>query len=139
MLAVFIVHAYRALRAEADHYKQMAEDLRAAQREAAKAEHAAGVADERARLAREVHDTMAQGLSSIVLLGRAMDKQLAAGDPARETLDVIRTTASDNLDEARRFVAENSANTAETQAATTTRPTRRPLPERLERLSLIHI
>ena len=135
VLAVFIVHAYRALRAEADHYKQMAEDLRAAQREAAKAEHAAGVADERARLAREVHDTMAQGLSSIVLLGRALDKQLAAGDPARETLDVIRTTASDNLDEARRFVAENSANTAETQAAATTRPTRPPLPERLERLA----
>ena len=33
VLAVFIVHAYRALRAEADHYKQMADDLRSAQRE----------------------------------------------------------------------------------------------------------
>ena len=94
VLAVFIVHAYQALRAEADHYRQMAEDLRAAQREAAHAEHAAGVAQERARLAREVHDTMAQGLSSIVLLGRAMDKQLGEGDPARETLGVIRATAS---------------------------------------------
>ena len=122
------MHAYQALRAEADHYRQMAEDLKAAQREAAKAEHAAGVAEERARLAREVHDTMAQGLSSIVLLGRAMDKQLTPGDPARETLDVIRSTASDNLAEARRFVAENSANA--TQA-----PKREMLPVRLERLA----
>ena len=129
VLAVFIVHAYRALRAEADHYKQMAEDLRAAQREAAKAEHAAGVADERARLAREVHDTMAQGLSSIVLLGRAMDKQLGEGDPARETLEVIRATASDNLAEARRFVSENSANAAEVEGAP------RALPARLDRLA----
>lgn len=128
VLAVIIVHAYQALRAEADHYRQMAEDLKAAQREAAKAEHAAGVAEERARLAREVHDTMAQGLSSIVLLGRAMDKQLTPGDPARETLDVIRSTASDNLAEARRFVAENSANA--TQA-----PKRETLPVRLERLA----
>ena len=131
VLAVFIVHAYQALRAEADHYRQMAEDLRAAQREAAHAEHAAGVAQERARLAREVHDTMAQGLSSIVLLGRAMDKQLGEGDPARETLEVIRATASDNLAEARRFVSENSANAAEVEG-TSKRP---PLPARLERLA----
>lgn len=130
-LAVFIVHAYQALRAEADHYRQMAEDLRAAQREAAVAEHAAGVAEERARLAREVHDTMAQGLSSIVLLGRAMDKQLGEEHPARETLGVIRSTAADNLEEARRFVAENSAAATTVSAA----PKRPPLPARLERLA----
>ena len=135
VLAVFIVHAYQALRAEADHYRQMAEDLRAAQREAAHAEHAAGVAQERARLAREVHDTMAQGLSSIVLLGRAMDKQLGEGDPARETLEVIRATASDNLAEARRFVSENSANAAEVEGATLPTPKRPPLPARLDRLA----
>lgn len=135
VLAVFIVHAYRALRAEADHYRQMAEDLRAAQLEAAEAEHTAGKAEERARLAREVHDTMAQGLSSIVLLGRAMDKQLNADDPARETLDVIRSTASDNLDEARRFVAENSADSANTAEIQSARPARTPLPTRLERLA----
>ena len=138
-LAVFIVHAYQALRAEADHYRQMADDLRAAQHQRAEAEHAAGVAEERARLAREVHDTMAQGLSSIVLLGRAMDKQLGAGDPARETLDVIRSTASDNLAEARRFVAENSADTAAvegtSEGAGEGAATRTPLPARLERLA----
>ncbi|OFL93551.1 sensor histidine kinase [Corynebacterium sp. HMSC055D05] len=131
VLAVFIVHAYRALRAEADHYKQMAEDLRSAQRERAAAEHAAGVAQERARLAREVHDTMAQGLSSIVLLGRALDKQLGDDAAARETLDVIRSTAADNLAEARRFVKANSADTVSVED----KPQRVALPVRLERLA----
>ncbi|MDK8800065.1 sensor histidine kinase [Corynebacterium coyleae] len=131
VLAVFIVHAYRALRAEADHYKQMADDLRSAQRERAAAEHAAGVAQERARLAREVHDTMAQGLSSIVLLGRALDKQLGDDAPARETLDVIRSTAADNLAEARRFVKINSADTVSVED----KPQRVALPVRLERLA----
>lgn len=136
VLAVFIVHAYRALRAEADHYKQMAEDLRSAQRERAAAEHAAGVAQERARLAREVHDTMAQGLSSIVLLGRALDKQLGDDAAARETLDVIRSTAADNLAEARRFVKANSADTASIEAASGgDTPQRVALPVRLERLA----
>ncbi|WP_141750626.1 histidine kinase dimerization/phosphoacceptor domain-containing protein, partial [Corynebacterium sp. HMSC067D03] len=127
VLAVFIVHAYRALRAEADHYKQMADDLRSAQRERAAAEHAAGVAQERARLAREVHDTMAQGLSSIVLLGRALDKQLGDDAAARETLDVIRSTAADNLAEARRFVKINSADTVSVED----KPQRVALPVRL--------
>ena len=131
VLAVFIVHAYRALRAEADHYKQMADDLRSAQRERAAAEHAAGVAQERARLAREVHDTMAQGLSSIVLLGRALDKQLGDDAAARETLDVIRSTAADNLAEARRFVKINSADTVSVED----KPQRVALPVRLERLA----
>ena len=131
VLAVFIVHAYRALRAEADHYKQMADDLRSAQRERAAAEHAAGVAQERARLAREVHDTMAQGLSSIVLLGRALDKQLGDDAAARETLNVIRSTAADNLAEARRFVKINSADTVSVED----KPQRVALPDRLERLA----
>lgn len=108
VLAVGIVHAYRALRAEAEHYRQVAADLRAAQLELAAAEHEAGRAEERARLAREVHDTMAQGLSSIVLLARSLDKQLSDA-PSRDTLAIIHDTAADNLAEARRFVTGNSA------------------------------
>ncbi|WP_235840665.1 sensor histidine kinase [Corynebacterium liangguodongii] len=104
-IAVLIFHSYTALRREAEHYKQLAADLEAAQLELAAAERAAGVAAERARLSREVHDTIAQGLSSIVLLGRALDKQLDRPGDARETLDIIRHTAADNLTQARRIVA----------------------------------
>lgn len=112
VLAIGIVHAYQALHGEAEHYRQLAADLQAAQLELAAAERAAGVAQERARLSREVHDTMAQGLSSIVLLGRALDKELASSDAppsARTTLSTIRDTAADNLAEARRFIAGNAA------------------------------
>lgn len=111
VLAIGIVHAYQALRGEAEHYRQLAADLQAAQLELAAAERAAGVAQERARLSREVHDTMAQGLSSIVLLGRALEKELASSDAplsARATLSTIRDTAADNLAEARRFIAGNA-------------------------------
>ncbi|WP_175935708.1 sensor histidine kinase [Corynebacterium sp. Marseille-P4321] len=124
VLAVGVVHAHQALRAEAEYYRQLAADLEAAQMELAAAEHSAGAAQERARLSREVHDTMAQGLSSIVLLGRALDKQLAGLDaaaPARDTLSTIRETAADNLAEARRFVAGNAS--------------QEPLPARVERLA----
>lgn len=108
LLAVFIVYAYQALRQETEHYKAL--------------EHAAGVAEERARLSREVHDTMAQGLSSIVLLGRALDKQLGDNAAARATLDTIRATAAENLAAARRFVAVNA-------------PPAAPLPARLAELA----
>lgn len=111
VLAIGIVHAYQALRGEAEHYQQVAADLKAAQRELVAAERAAGVAQERSRLSREVHDTMAQGLSSIVLLGRALDKELATtgtSESAREILGTIQQTAAENLAEARRFVASNA-------------------------------
>lgn len=121
VLALLIYHSYRALRAEADHYKQLAYELQATHMELAAAEHASGVLEERARLSREVHDTIAQGLSSIVLLGRTLDKQITEPG-AKQILDTIRATAADNLAEARRFVAVNAA-PAE------------PLPQRLEELA----
>ena len=43
-------------------------------------QHRAGVVAERERLAREIHDTLAQGLSSIQLLLRAATRSL---DPGR--------------------------------------------------------
>ena len=107
VLALLIYHSYRALRAEADHYKHLAYELQATHMELAAAEHASGVLEERARLSREVHDTIAQGLSSIVLLGRTLDKQITEPG-AKQILDTIRATASDNLAEARRFVAVNA-------------------------------
>jgi len=62
----------------------------------AEAERQDGVDAERTRVSREVHDTLAQGFSSIVLLARA-------GGP--DALARIETTAADNLAEARRLVA----------------------------------
>ena len=74
--------------------------------ELARTQHNAGTLAERTRLAREIHDTLAQGLSSIVLMGRAAEKALDNGDTAvaRERLRIVRQTASANLAEARNFV-----------------------------------
>lgn len=64
-----------------------------------------GILEERERLAREIHDTLAQGLTSIQLLLGAAGPRIDT-DPAhaRSLVDEARTVATANLEEARRFV-----------------------------------
>ena len=71
--------------------------------ELAQAQRSAGVLEERTRLARDIHDSLAQGFSSILLLARA---GAATEDPSagRRLLAQIETSAADGLDEARRVV-----------------------------------
>lgn len=68
-------------------------ELRAAQAHLAAAQREAGVLAERERLAREIHDTLAQGFTSIVMLCQA-------GRHER-----VEEVARDNLAEARRLVS----------------------------------
>ncbi len=71
--------------------------------ELAEAQREAGVVSERARLSRDIHDTLAQGFSSIVILARS--GPLGAGeDDLRALLARIEDSASDHLIEARRVV-----------------------------------
>ena len=104
-LAVAIFFAYRALHAEIQHHRRIAQQLRATQAELAASEHQAGRLEERERLSREIHDTVAQGLSSIVLLARAAKST----DDAHAQLATIEKVAADNLAEARRFVRDLAA------------------------------
>ena len=98
--------AYAALYREAENQRRAADELRRTREELARSQHQAGVLAERERLAREIHDTLAQGLSSIVLLGRAAGQSLADGDAATASgrLALVQQTAADNLAEARSFV-----------------------------------
>src|SRR6478736_6472566 len=98
--------AYRALYLEAENQRLAAEELRRTRAELARSQHDAGTLAERTRLAREIHDTLAQGFSSIVLMGRSAEKALDDGNPAvaRERLRIVRDTAAANLAEARNFV-----------------------------------
>jgi len=93
---------------EAESRAETIDELRAAQRRLAAAERDRGIHEERERLSREIHDTLAQGFTSVVALSRAADAALARGDlsAARDRLALIERTASDNLDEARLIVAE---------------------------------
>lgn len=93
---------------EADSRARTIDELHRAQAELAAAERAQGVSAERERLSREIHDTLAQGFTSVVTLARAADSALERGDLAavRERLGLLEQTASENLAEARIIVAE---------------------------------
>jgi signal transduction histidine kinase len=85
--------------------RALLERLQTTQSELAAAERQAGILEERARLAREIHDTLAQGLVSIVMHLEAADQALSGDTPAAsQHLDQARRAARDNLAEARRFV-----------------------------------
>ncbi|MEU4270815.1 sensor histidine kinase [Streptomyces sp. NPDC026092] len=103
-VAVATVLGYQALYRESERRRRMVEELIATRAELAAAERHAGTLAERERLAREIHDTLAQGLSSIQLLLRAAERALPPGSPAAGHIEAARRAAQDNLAEARRFV-----------------------------------
>jgi signal transduction histidine kinase len=80
--------------------------LESTRAELAAAHHEAGVLAERHRLAGEIHDTLAQGFTSIVALLQAAGASLPPGaNAARQHLDLALATARENLVEARSLVA----------------------------------
>ncbi|MCQ4206318.1 sensor histidine kinase [Streptomyces longispororuber] len=103
-VAVATVLGYQALYRESERRQRLIEELIGARAELADAERTAGTLAERERLAREIHDTLAQGLSSIQLLLRAAGRDLPSDSPAAAHIERARATAQDNLAEARRFV-----------------------------------
>jgi signal transduction histidine kinase len=106
-VAVATVLGYQALYRESEARRRLIDELTAARADLAAAEHAGGVLAERERLAREIHDTLAQGLSSIQLLLRAAERALPGRpDSALDHVQQARQAAVDNLAEARRFVRD---------------------------------
>nr|WSX49079.1 sensor histidine kinase [Streptomyces sp. NBC_00974] len=81
-VAVATVLGYQALYRESERRRELIEELMTTRAELAAAERGAGILAERERLAREIHDTLAQGLSSIQLLLRAAERTLSEGTPA---------------------------------------------------------
>ena len=85
---------------------QLISRLEAAQAELAQLSHEAGTLAERQRLAGEIHDTIAQGLTSIVMLLQAADTEVDSDPPeARRHLGLAAQTAREGLAEARAMVA----------------------------------
>ncbi|MFF5025267.1 sensor histidine kinase [Streptomyces collinus] len=80
-------------------------DLVRTRRELAATERREGTLAERERLAREIHDTLAQGLSSQRMLLQAADRLWeTAPDIARDHVRTAASIAESSLAEARRFV-----------------------------------
>ncbi|MFB2555756.1 sensor histidine kinase [Herbiconiux liangxiaofengii] len=104
-VALLIGLGYQALAREAEQREALMQTLLLTQSRLAATEHESGVLAERARLAREIHDTLAQGLSSIQMLLHAAER----ADPERpgvEHIRLARETAAANLADARRFIRE---------------------------------
>ncbi|MCY9785345.1 sensor histidine kinase [Nocardiopsis sp. EMB25] len=105
--AVAIAVGYASLYRESERRRELIDTLTRTRDALAETQRRAGVLDERERLAREIHDTLAQGLSSIVLLLRAAENALPdAPDLAAARVVEARESASANLAEARRFVRD---------------------------------
>ncbi|MBP1302783.1 sensor histidine kinase [Curtobacterium sp. 1310] len=104
-VALLIGLGYRALAREAVEREALLAELIATRDRLAATEREQGVLAERARLAREIHDTVAQGLSSIQMLLHAAER--ADGDrPGTEHIRLARETAADGLADTRRFIRE---------------------------------
>lgn len=105
-VAVSVVLGLEAIVRESQQRQTVIAELTRTRSELARAERKQATARERERLAREIHDTLAQGFSSINLLLRAADRSLEDGDvaTARDRIAVACDAAHENLDEARRVV-----------------------------------
>jgi signal transduction histidine kinase len=83
------------------------EQLEATRAELDAAQHEAGRMAERQRLATDIHDTLAQGLTSILMLIQAAQADLDGSHPrAGRHLDLAARTARENLAETRALVED---------------------------------
>ncbi len=103
---VLLAHATMgAIGQESERRRRLIVELEATRAELAASERTAGAMAERERLARDIHDALAQGFTSIVMLLEAVDAKLPAdGAEARAPLDQALQTARDSLADARRIV-----------------------------------
>ncbi|WP_205856653.1 sensor histidine kinase, partial [Phytoactinopolyspora endophytica] len=90
---------------QAERRAVLIDELEATRSELAETERARGVLEERERLAHEIHDTLAQGFTSILALSQATEAAIERRpDAARERLALLERTARENLAEARALV-----------------------------------
>lgn len=106
-IAFATIVAYRALDREARARQQLLDELTATQADLSAAQHRAGALAERARLSREIHDSVGQDLSSINLLLQASEQGWdRRPETAREQVRSAAGTARSALDEVRRVVRD---------------------------------
>lgn len=104
-VALLIGLGYAALDRRAAEREALMAELLATRDRLAAAEREQGILAERSRLAREIHDTVAQGLSSIQMLLHAAERA-DAESPGLPHVRLAREAAADGLAETRRFIRE---------------------------------
>lgn len=111
VFALGISRGYLELLRDAEERERLVTSLARAQRETeslqnelAVAQRRSGAIEERTRLSRDIHDTIAQSLSSIRLLAHSESEQPRGGDEG-QILRRIAALAGDGLGDVRRIVA----------------------------------
>ena len=107
LVTVAIHVAFTTLQRMNNERGELIEELIETRSLLADTERKAGINDERQRIAHEIHDTLAQGLSSIQMLLHAADRDLESEEKAKaqQRIALARSTAADNLQEARAMIA----------------------------------
>ncbi|HIW92649.1 MAG TPA: sensor histidine kinase [Candidatus Corynebacterium avicola] len=85
--------------------RELIDELIFTRSQLAESEREAGVVAERQRVAHEIHDTVAQGLSSIQMLLYAAERDIPDDSPARDRIEVARKVAAENLRDTRAIIA----------------------------------
>ena len=104
-LGLFIA-MMQTIHEQSEERRRLIAQLEATRGELAESERRAGVLAERQRLAREIHDTLAQGFASIVTLYEATRAEVGSRpEVALRRLEEVGRTARASLAEARRVVS----------------------------------
>lgn len=128
-VAVVITIIYKDLADQVRQRATLIEQLTATRDELAASQRQAGILAERERLAREIHDTITQSLTSIVLVLRTARDSDAGQQPALDgQLETALTAAQSALTDTRRLVAD----------LTPSELSDRSLPEALQRVLADH-
>lgn len=95
------------IHARGETYRELAEELRLSQDEVAALSKAAGASAERERMSRDLHDTLTQTLTGLVMLSEQAERALDAGDQerVRDRLGRVRAASRSAVAEARALVA----------------------------------
>lgn len=106
-VAVGVVLGIEAFVRESQNRQRTVDELTQARRHLAQAERERAVTEERARLGRDIHDTLAQSLSAIELLLRTAESTANSdGEQTQLLIGQARQAARDGLGEARRVVQD---------------------------------
>lgn len=105
VVAMLLAVTHRALSRETAAHAAVIDQLTATRQQLAEQEHASGVMSERQRLAREVHDSVAQGIASVLMLTQAAVQDLDQ-DPGAARRHLVKAVeqARNDLDEVRHIV-----------------------------------
>lgn len=107
VFAVFLGVWLTRVHTQSEQHRALAEQLRASQAEVAALSTASGAAAERERMSRELHDTLTQTLTGLVMLSEQAERALVAGDTerAQDRTARVGAAAREAVSEARALVA----------------------------------